>query len=104
MPNFFLARWKSPLLALLRIVSALLFMQHGLQKLFGMFGGFGQPGATAPLMSQMGLAGVIEALGGLLILLGIFTEPVAFIAAGEMAWAYFQGHYPRGFWPIQNRG
>ncbi len=91
--------------ALLRIGAGLLFMQHGLQKLFGMFGGFGDtPGATAPLVSQMGLAGVLECFGGLLLVLGLFTRPVAFLLAGEMLVAFFQAHFPRGGWPIENGG
>ena len=85
--------------ALLRIVAGLLFAQHGVQKLFGLLGGTQQP-----LMSQMGLAGIIEAFGGLAIALGLFTSPVAFVASGQMAVAYFQAHLPRGFWPIQNGG
>jgi putative oxidoreductase len=90
---------------LLRVVAGLLFLQHGGQKLFGWFGGFGgQPGATAPLMSQMGLAGVLEFFGGSAILLGLLTRPVAFLVSGEMAVAYFQAHAPHGAWPILNHG
>ncbi len=90
---------------LLRVVSGLLFLQHGGQKLFAWFGGFGgQPGATAPLMSQMGLAGVIEFFGGCAILLGLLTRPAAFIASGEMAVAYWTAHAPHGAWPILNHG
>jgi len=91
--------------AVLRIGAGLLFMEHGLQKLFGMFGGFGgTPGATAPLASQMGLAGILETGGGLLLVLGLFTRPVAFLLAGEMLVAYFQAHFPRGGWPLENGG
>ena len=91
--------------ALLRIGAGLLYMQHGMQKLFGLFGGFGgTPGATAPLVSQMGLAGVLECFGGLLLVLGLFTRPVALVLAAEMLVAYFQAHFPRGAWPIQNGG
>ena len=91
--------------ALLRIGAGLLFMEHGAQKLFGMFGGFGgTPGATAPLASQMGLAGVLEFFGGLLLALGLLTRPVAFLLAGEMAVAFFQAHFPRGGVPMQNGG
>lgn len=91
--------------ALLRAGAGLLFMPHGLQKLFGMFGGFmGTPGATAPLVSQMGLAGVLESGGGLLLILGLFTRPVALLLAGEMAVAFVQAHLPRGGWPIENGG
>ncbi|HUR95263.1 MAG TPA: DoxX family protein [Gemmatimonadales bacterium] len=91
--------------AVLRIGAGLLFMQHGLQKLFGMFGGFGgTPGATAPLASQMGLAGILETGGGLLLVLGLFTRPVALLLAGEMLVAYFQAHFPRGAVPMENGG
>jgi putative oxidoreductase len=90
---------------LLRIVAGLLFACHGAQKLFGVFGGFGgKAGATASLFSLMGLAGVIEFVGGLLIAFGALTSYVAFLASGEMAFAYFMQHFPRGFWPIQNGG
>ena len=84
----------------LRIVAALLFMQHGVQKLFGMLGG----GQVETLMSLRGLAGILEFGGGLLLALGLFTRPVAFVLAGEMAVAYFTAHLPRGFWPIMNQG
>jgi putative oxidoreductase len=84
----------------LRVVAGLAFAQHGAQKLFGVLGAQG----AVELMSQRGLAGVIEFLGGILIALGLFTSPVAFLASGEMAWAYFQAHAPRNFWPIQNGG
>ena len=95
-----LGRYRAVIYALLRIVAGFLFFQHGLPKLFG---GFGSKGPVE-LMSQMGLAGVIEVFGGALIALGLFTSPVAFIASGEMAVAYFQAHAPRGLWPIQNQG
>ena len=91
--------------AILRIGTGLLFMQHGLQKLFGLFGGFGgTPGATAPLMSQMGLAGVLELGGGLLLVLGLFVRPVALILLIEMIVAYVMAHLPRHPLPIQNDG
>ena len=90
--------------ALLRIGAGLLFMQHGLQKLFGMFGGMGPNGGTVTLMSQMGLAGVLECFGGLLIVLGLLTRPVALLLAVEMLVAFFQAHFPRGGFPIQNGG
>ena len=90
---------------LLRVTAGLLFAEHGAQKLFGALGGFGPPpGDRVQLLSLMGLAGVIEFFGGLLIALGILTRPVAFIAAGEMAVAYFMAHAPHGFWPILNHG
>jgi putative oxidoreductase len=93
------------LYVLLRIVAGLLFACHGAQKLFGIFGGpGGQPGVSVPLFSLMGLAGCIEFAGGLLIALGVLTSWAAFVASGEMAFAYFTQHFPRGFWPIQNDG
>jgi len=94
-----LGKYSAYFYALLRIVAGLLFAQHGVQKLFGLLGGTQQP-----LLSQFGLAGVIELFGGLAIALGLFTSPVAFVASGQMAVAYFQAHLPRGFWPIQNGG
>jgi putative oxidoreductase len=84
----------------LRIVVGFLLWFHGLQKLFGAFG-WGEP---VELMSRMGLAGVLEAVGGPLIMLGLFTRPVAFLLAGEMAFVYFIAHYPQGFWPIETGG
>ena len=98
-------RWTSLFLSILRIVAALILMQHGSQKLFH-YPPSGAPGPVAPLvlMSQNGLAGVLEFFGGLMLLLGLFTRPVAFILSGEMAVAYFQVHAPRAFLPIVNRG
>lgn len=90
-------------LSLLRIFAGFTFSLHGFQKLFGYFGGLGH-GASAHLFSLMGAAGVLETFGGLLILLGLFTRPVAFILCGEMAVAYFKQHAPHGFWPIANGG
>src|ERR1700752_4563306 len=97
------ARWAPYLLSVLRIVVAFLFIAHGTQKLWG-FPPAEPPRAAVALMSQLGLAGVIETFGGLLMLLGVFTRPVAFVLAGEMAAAYFLSHVPRGFWPLVNRG
>jgi putative oxidoreductase len=92
-------------LNLLRIMAGFLFLPHGAQKLFGLFGGFGgQPGATAPLLSLMGVAGTLEFFGGLLVMCGLFTRPIAFILSGQMAAAYFMGHFPQGFWPLLNGG
>lgn len=100
-----LDRLREPAYNLLRIFAGFLFFEHGAQKLFGWFGGFGgDPGATAPLFSLLGLAGVLEFFGGLAVLFGIFTRPVAFVLSGEMAVAYFLSHFSRGFWPIENRG
>jgi putative oxidoreductase len=90
--------------AVMRIVVGFLFACHGAQKLFGVLGGFGPAGGTAPFFSLMGLAGLIEFFGGLLVMVGWLTGYAAFIASGEMAAAYFMGHYPRGFWPILNGG
>ena len=84
----------------LRIVAALLFMQHGAQKLFGALGG----PQVESLASQFGLAGILEFGGGLLLAVGLFTRPVAFLLSGEMAVAYFTAHLPQGFWPILNQG
>jgi putative oxidoreductase len=89
---------------LLRIGAGLLFMQHGLQKLFGWFGGMGGTGGTVTLVSQMGLAGVLETFGGLLLVLGLLTRPVAVILASEMLVAFFQAHFPRGIVPLTNGG
>jgi putative oxidoreductase len=96
------ADWSARLLSVLRIVTAFLFMAHGTQKLFGWPST--EPQQTVNLMSLMGLAGVLETFGGLLLLLGLLTRPVAFLLSGEMAFAYFMAHAPRGFWPILNRG
>jgi putative oxidoreductase len=90
--------------SLLRIVAALLFVCPGGMKLFGWFGGMPGPPAPGGLPPLLVAAGVIEVVGGALILLGLFTRPVAFIASGEMAFAYFMGHFPHGFWPILNHG
>jgi putative oxidoreductase len=90
--------------ALLRAGAGLLFMMHGAQKLLGWFGGVGGEGGTAQIMSQMGLAGILELGGGALIVLGMLTRPIALLLAVEMLVAYFQVHLPRGIWPIQNQG
>ena len=94
-----LARYETQAYALLRIVAGFLFACHGAQKLFGMLGG-----NQVELVSLLGLAGIIELVGGLLIMLGLFTGSVAFICSGQMAVAYFMAHFPNGFWPIQNQG
>jgi len=96
------ARWAPRLLSILRIVAAFLFIAHGTQKLFAW--PIAEPREPAALLSIMGVAGVLETFGGLLLLLGLFTRPVAFVLAGEMAVAYFMNHAPHGFWPILNRG
>ena len=90
--------------SLLRIAAGVLFICPGGMKLLGWFGGMpGSPGGGG-LPPLLAVAGVIELVGGAAILLGLFTRPVAFIASGQMAFAYFIGHFPRGFWPIQNQG
>lgn len=96
---FFWTKASPYLLSILRIVAALLFMQHGAQKLFGVLGGH-----PVELLSLIGLAGVLEFFGGLLVLIGLGTRPVAFILSGEMAFAYFMAHAPGGVWPILNHG
>jgi putative oxidoreductase len=97
-----MSRFAGATHSLLRIVAGLLFICPGGLKLFGWFGGMpGPPGKLPPLLLA---AGIIEVFGGTLIALGLFTRPVAFIASGEMAVAYFMGHFPKGFWPIVNQG
>jgi putative oxidoreductase len=95
--------WAPELRSVLRIVAASMFITEGTMKWFGwpmtMPGG-----ATATLMSQIGLAGILEIGGGTLLLVGLFTRPVAFILSGEMAIAYFQFHFPQSFWPLVNQG
>ena len=99
----FLTPWEPYLRSLLRIVAGYTFSLHGYQKFFGMFGGLG--GNKAELMSQMGLAGVLETFGGALIILGLFTRPTAFVLSGQMAVAYFLVHMPTSFaFPILNGG
>jgi len=88
---------------LLRVVAGLLFLQAGGMKLLGWFGGM-PGGGTPPLMSEVGIGGILELVGGSLILLGLLTRPVAFILSGEMAVAYWQFHAPNGHWPAQNQG
>lgn len=94
--------WGARLLSVLRIVAAFLFIPHGTQKLFGMPAA--APRDPVSLLSLQGVAGTLETFGGLLVLLGLFTRPVAFVLAGEMAVAYFLRHAPQGFWPLLNRG
>jgi putative oxidoreductase len=96
------ARWTPRFLSILRIVAAFLFMAHGAQKLFGFLAPAGA--AAPPLFSQMWIGGILELFGGALLLLGLFTRPVAFILSGMMAVGYFQMHAPGGFWPLQNKG
>ncbi|HET7588272.1 MAG TPA: DoxX family protein [Gammaproteobacteria bacterium] len=90
----------------LRVVAGFMYFQVGSAILFGWFGGMHYPeGMSAPpLLSQMGVGAVLEFVGGLLVLLGLFTRPAAFIVAGEMAVGYWQFHAPNGGWPFQNGG
>ena len=99
-----LGKYSDPLYALMRFVVGLLFACHGAQKLFGLLGGVYGHGAAVPLVSLFGLAGIIEFFGGILIALGLFASWAAFIASGEMAFAYFMQHASGGFWPIINGG
>src|SRR5918996_2722149 len=94
-----LAPFAPHIYAILRIIVGLLFVCHGGQKIFGWFGG--QP---VPLGSLFGVAGIIEIVVGLLVTIGLFTSYAAFIASGEMAVAYFMGHFPKSFWPLENTG
>ena len=96
------AVWTPRFLSVLRFIAGFLFIAHGAQKLFGFLAPPGAPGPA--VMSQMWIGGVLEFFGGVLLLLGLFTRPVAFILSGTMAVAYFQMHAPAGFWPLQNRG
>jgi putative oxidoreductase len=96
-----LAQWAPRILSVLRIMTGLLFLEHGTAKLLA-FPATANPGP--PLGSLLGAQGVIELVGGILLALGLLTRPVAFILAGDMAVAYFYAHAPRGFFPIANGG
>jgi putative oxidoreductase len=101
------ARWSAlapSLLSVLRIVAAFMFVLFGTMKLFAVPVGLPPNGGTVPLASEMGVAGVLETVGGALLVLGLFTRPVAFLLAGEMAVAYFQAALPQGIWPVANQG
>jgi len=95
-----LDRLKPYVLSILRIMAALLFVEHGMSHLFG----WPQPLPTPPAFTMYWFAGAIELTGGILVALGLFTRPAAFIMSGEMAFAYFISHAPRGFFPILNGG
>jgi putative oxidoreductase len=100
--NTFLAAWQPRMQGLLRMVIGFLFIAHGSQKLLGF------PPSDKPmnidLGSTAGIAGLLELVGGALIIVGLLTRPVAFILSGLMAFAYFMAHAPKGFWPIVNKG
>jgi putative oxidoreductase len=99
-----LGRYAPQVLGLVRIIAALLFIEHGTMKLFG-FPPSGEAAGTAGGLGGLMLAAaLLEIVGGLLLLLGLFTRPVAFILSGEMAVAYFMAHAPRNFFPIHNGG
>ena len=101
------ARWRSRapyLLSILRVVAAFLFTQVGTAKLVAFPTAIMPGGGTAPITTLPGIAGIIESIGGPLLLFGLFTRPVAFLLSGEMAFAYFIGHAPHGFWPLLNQG
>jgi putative oxidoreductase len=95
--------WEPRLLSILRIMVGLLYLEHGTQKIFN-FPARPNPRAYELLTLVPGLAGLLETIGGILIVLGLFTRPVAFLLSGEMAFAYFMSHAPRGFYPLLNNG
>ncbi len=102
MSETYSTRWSPRLLSMLRIVAAFDFIAHGTQKLFGLPGAGQHP--PFHLLTLFGTAGILETFGGLLLLFGLFTRPVAFLLSGEMAVAYFRMHARAGFWPILNHG
>lgn len=102
-----LSRWRSAapyLLSILRIVAAFLFLHGGTAKIFAIPAAVMPGGGTAPAWGLAWTAGVLEAFGGFLLLVGLFTRPVAFLLSGLMAFAYFMGHAPSGLWPVLNQG
>jgi putative oxidoreductase len=92
-------RLNAIVFAVVRVGAGLLFIEHGVQKLFGMLGG-----QTEPLASRLGVAGVLESVGGLLLIVGLFTRPVALVLLLEMLVAFATVHFPMGGWPVQNQG
>ncbi len=106
-PSNPVARWSAwgpQLQSVLRIVAAFIFITAGTMKVFAFPAGIPPAGGTAPLLSEAWIGGALEVFGGALLLVGLFTRPVAFLLAGEMAVAYFQFHFPGGFWPTMNGG
>ena len=102
-----MSRWRNVepyLLSILRIVTAFLFMQYGASKLFAFPGPMTPDGTTVEVASLMGVAAMLELVGGGLLLVGLLTRPIAFVLSGEMAVAYFMAHAPNGFWPLVNQG
>jgi len=100
--KFDMTAWSPHALGVLRIVTAFLFMSHGMAKILHV--PFQQQYANLQLFSLIGVAGLLELVGGALVLVGLFTRPVAFILSGEMAVAYFTAHAPRAFLPLLNQG
>jgi len=101
------AKWSAgapQLRSVLRMATALMFMLAGTSKLFAFPVGMPPHGGTAHAFSQLWVGGVLETFGGLLLLLGLCTRPIAFVLAGEMAVAYFQFHFPKSIWPTVNGG
>lgn len=96
----FLSKYSSLILGITRIIVGLLFLEHGLMKLVG----FPAPMGSPALLSMMGIAGIIETVGGTLVALGFFSRIAAFICSGQMAFAYFIAHFPRGIYPALNGG
>jgi putative oxidoreductase len=105
-PSLIDTRFRTIAQDALRIAAGGAFFSHGAQKMLGWFGGFGPNNGTAELMSRFGVAGTIELVGGFLLLIGLFTRPVAFIASGEMAVTYLWMHWARSghMWWWENRG
>lgn len=97
-----ITNWTPRILSIFRVVTALLYLSHGLVKLFGFPAG-AAPGQV-PLFTLFGLAGILELVGGFAVMLGIFTRPIAFVLSGQMAVAYFMVHAPMGFYPVLNMG
>lgn len=91
-------KWAPYGLSVLRIIAALLFIEHGLEKLFGF------PAAGPPMSAILWIQAVIEVVGGVLLLIGVYSRPLAFVLSGDMAVAYFMGHFPRSFYPAVNGG
>jgi putative oxidoreductase len=101
------ARWRSwapYFLSVLRLIAAFAFFTYGTAKLFAWPAAMMPNGATAPLASLIGVAGILETVGGLLLIVGLFSRPVAFLLSGEMAYAYLSGHAVHSFWPVVNQG
>jgi putative oxidoreductase len=96
--------WAPYFLSVLRMTAAFAFFTYGTAKLLAWPTAMMPNGATAPLASLIGVAGMLEVAGGLLMFVGLFSRPVAFLLSGEMAYAYLSGHMVRSFWPVVNGG